>query len=145
MDEQEAKRLLIEILYATANEAENTNSIKDRITPELLALVYRLAKKHDLAHIVSRFVYCNQIEAEPNLFAKLQREEIISVYRYERMKYVYEEICSVFDEIKVAYVPLKGSVLRSYYPYESMRTSCDIDVLVRECDNKQFREQRLSV
>ncbi len=134
MDEKEVQHILIEILYATANEIENNESIKEKITPDILLAIYRLAKKHDLAHVVSRFVYRNKVEIDQELRARLQREEIISVYRHEQMKYTFGEICNFFDEAEISYIPLKGSVLRPYYPYESMRTSCDIDILIHEED-----------
>lgn len=134
MDEKEVQHILIEILYAAVNEVEDSESIKEKITPDMLLSVYRLAKRHDLAHVVSNFVYRNKIEIDQELQARLQREEIMSVYRNEQMKYSFREICGVFDEAGIEYIPLKGSVIRPYYPYESMRTSCDIDILIHEND-----------
>lgn len=134
MDEKKAQHILIEILYAAVNEVENNESIKEKITPDILPAVYRLAKKHNLAHVVSNFVYRNKIEIAQELQAQLQREEIMSVYMNEQMKYAFGIICGAFDEAGIAYIPLKGSVIRPYYPYESMRTSCDIDILIHEYD-----------
>ena len=134
MDEKNVQNILIEILYSAVNEVDDNDSIKQKITPDILISIYRLAKIHDLAHVVSNFVYRNKIELGKELQIRLQREEIMSVYRHEQMKYAFEEICSVFDETGIIYIPLKGAVLRPYYPYESMRTSCDIDILIREDD-----------
>ena len=134
MDEKEVQTILIEILYAAVNEVEKSPDVAQKITPDTLISIYRLAKKHDLAHIVSNFVYCNQIEINQEIRVKLHREELISVYRHEQMKYTFEQICSIFDEANLSYVPLKGSVTRPYYPYEHMRTSCDIDILIHEED-----------
>ena len=134
MAEKDAQDILIEILYLTVNGAEDYQSIKQKITPDILSSIYRLAKNHDLAHVISNFVYRAKIEIEPELQTKLQREELMSVYRNEQMKFTFGEICKIFDEAGIAYVPLKGSVLRPYYPYESMRTSCDIDVLIYKDD-----------
>lgn len=134
MDEKEVRHILMEILYATINEVENNESIKEKITPDILPAVYRLAKKHDLAHVVSNFAYRNKVAIDEELQTRLQREEIMSVYRHEQMKYAFGEICGVFDEAGIAYIPLKGSVIRPYYPHESMRTSCDIDILIHEED-----------
>ena len=46
----------------------------------------------------------------------------------------FEEICEALEQAKIPYLPLKGSVLRALYPKGWMRTSCDIDILVREAD-----------
>lgn len=135
MEEREIQEILIEILYAAVNEVVVDPEHIQRIANDNLASVYRLAKKHDLAHIVSSFVYQNNIEVKnEELRARLEREEMVAVYRYEQMKYSFEQICKIFDEARISYVPLKGAVIRAYYPYEHMRTSCDIDILIHEED-----------
>ena len=101
MDEKKVQHILIEILYATINEVEDNESIKEKITPDMFLSVYRLAKRHDLAHVVSNFAYKNKLEIDQDLLARLQREEIISVYRNEQMKYSFGEICGAFDEIGI--------------------------------------------
>ena len=134
MDEKEAQHILIEILYSAINEVEDREALEKKITPEILLSVCRLAKKHDLSYIVSSFVSRAGIEVDRELQAKLQQEEIVSVYRYEQMQYAFGEICRAFDEAEIAYIPLKGSVIRPFYPCEEMRTSCDIDILIHEED-----------
>ena len=135
MDEREIQKSLIEILCATVNETEADTDLIQRTTDDQLASVYRLAKRHDLAHVVSDFVYRNKIEIEnEELRTRLQQEALMAVYRHERMKHAFEQICVLFDEAQIAYVPLKGAVIRSFYPREHMRTSCDIDILIHEKD-----------
>ena len=41
MDEKEVQHILIEILYTAVNELENNESIKEKITPDILLAVYR--------------------------------------------------------------------------------------------------------
>lgn len=137
MGEKEVQNILIEILYSALNDIDSSTSLKEKLTPETVASVYRLAKKHDLGHILSNFIYRNQIEIPSQIQAKLQKEDVICVYRYEQMKYAFEEICEVLSEADVEYIPLKGAVIRPYYPLETMRTSCDIDILIHEQDLKK--------
>ncbi len=134
MEEKELRGLLIEILYASLNEVTVDASVKDALTPDVLETLYRLAKKQDLAHIVSSFVYQNGVSVPPELQAKLQKEEMLSIYRCERLDYALAEICEAFDAAHIAHIPLKGSVIRPYYPTASMRTSCDVDVLIHKQD-----------
>ena len=136
MTEKDIQRILIEMLYSTVNELPADEAFKQKLTTEAVATVYRLAKQHDLAHVVSHFVYHNQVQVDKELAQKLQREELLSVYRHEQMKSTLDEICSVFNGANIAHVPLKGAVIRAYYPFESMRTSCDIDILIHESDLK---------
>ena len=44
------------------------------------------------------------------------------------------KVCAALDGCGVPYVLLKGAVLRHLYPEITLRTSCDMDVLVREED-----------
>lgn len=103
---------------------------------ELKAL-YRLAKKHDVAHLIGAEltklgVLASFADCEA---AKLfEKEQMLAVFRSENLQHETEEICKSLGGAGIAHVPLKGAVIRSYYPESWMRTSCDIDVLVREED-----------
>ena len=39
-------------------------------------------------------------------------------------------MCCILESAQIPFIPLKGSVLRAYYPEAWMRTSCDIDIFV---------------
>ncbi len=128
------QEILIKILGVALTETELDSSVKEQLTPEVISALYAVSKHHDLAHIVAAVLYSNNVEIEKEVASKFSKEEILSVYRYEQMKYAYEEICEAFEEEQIPYIPLKGSIIRPYYPQESMRTSCDIDILVHEED-----------
>ncbi len=63
---------------------------------------------------------------------ELAFEIITALYRYEQLNCVYTELCSALEAAHISFIPLKGSILRKYYPEPWMRTSCDIDILVRK-------------
>ena len=133
MDAREIQQLLIEILYTELNEAEASAALLSKITEDALVFLYRLAKKHDLAQVLSKFVYKNKLAVSNEEFReRLQQEEILALCKQERMNYAFEQLCEVFDQENLPYIPLKGAVIRSYYPDERMRVSCDIDILVKE-------------
>ena len=56
------------------------------------------------------------------------------VFRYIQHDAALKSISTAFDGEQIPYVLLKGAELRHLYPADGMRTSCDIDVLVREQD-----------
>ena len=64
----------------------------------------------------------------------------MAVYRYEQMQYELEQICETLEKAKIPFIPLKGSVIRKYYPEPWMRTSCDIDILVDKSNLEQAKE-----
>ena len=61
---------------------------------------------------------------------------MLAVFRVERLNYDLVDLSEILEKAGVDFIPLKGSVLRGYYPSAYQRTSCDIDVLVREEDLK---------
>lgn len=133
MEDREIQRIMIEMLYTEINEVESDSILIQKVTEDNLLSIYRLAKQHDLAHVVYNYIKRNKITLEnKELRATLKKEEALSLYRYVQMKHTYEQVCNIFDEANISYVPLKGLIIRPYYPCENMRTSCDIDILIHE-------------
>ena len=133
MDEHNTQQLLAQILAEACEPREDTPAEQD-ISPEILASVYRLAQVHDLAHVVSWYIHKHKLQVPAELETSLKTVEFRSVFRYEQLKHTLKEICEAFEAIHIPYIPLKGSVIRPFYPVEWMRTSCDIDILIHEED-----------
>lgn len=117
------------------------------ISTRFLIEVYKLSKAHDVAHLVGDALNKNGVfenlpadidENERAAIAKVKEkfdEQIFTaVYRYENINYELERLKETLEEAKIPFIPLKGSVIRKYYPEPWMRTSCDIDILVKEKD-----------
>ena len=102
------------------------------LTDEELVKLYKLSKSHDLAHLVGDALIKNNLIGDGEIKAKFQKQMMLAVYRYEKINYELGRLRKVLNEAKIPFIPLKGSVLRRYYPEPWMRTSCDIDVLVHE-------------
>lgn len=110
-----------------------SEQVKTACTPEMLEGVYALAEKHDLAHLVGQAVSKLGLpESEP--LKKCKQAAMAAFVRYMRLNREYIQICNALEEAQIPFIPLKGSVLREYYPEPWLRTSGDIDILVREED-----------
>lgn len=99
-------------------------------TDEELIKLYELSKSHDLANIVGQALIKNGLIKNDEIKAEFQKEVIFSIYRYEHLNYELTKLCEALEQAKISFIPLKGSVIRRYYPEPWMRTSCDIDILV---------------
>lgn len=124
--------IFIRILRSELTETELDDSIKEQLTPGVVAALYSLAVRHDMAHIISSSLYKCGMQNVYAVYSKFDQKAIMSVYRNKQMKYAYGQICDTFDQAFIPYIPLKGSVICPYYPQESMRTSCDIDIFIKE-------------
>lgn len=108
--------------------------------------LYTLSKKHDLSHLVFDSAIKNElIDQNSETFHILNNQIIIAITRYKQQSYEFERICSCFQQNNIQFVPLKGLIIRDYYPEPWMRTSCDIDILINEEDLKKATESLLSI
>lgn len=110
---------------------------KLQLTEFSLANVIELAEKHDIAHIVAYGVI-NDIK-DGDVKQHLQQIVFRAVYRYECMNYVFKHVCEILEQAEIPFIPLKGAVIKKYYPEPWMRTSCDIDILVHERDSEKAK------
>ena len=91
-----------------------------------------LAKNHDLTHLVYDALSKNGLPCESR-FA--MQQYYAAIWRAERMGQALIDIAELFEKEGIDFMPLKGAVIRPMYPESWMRTSADIDILVREEDD----------
>ncbi|MBO5078603.1 MAG: nucleotidyltransferase family protein [Oscillospiraceae bacterium] len=115
---------------AVCGEAAN-DQLKMACTPDMLDAVYTLASRHDLAHLVGQAASKLDLP-ESEALTKCKQTAMQALMRYMRLSYEYEQTCQTLEQAQIPFIPLKGSVLREDYPEPWMRTSCDVDVLVKE-------------
>jgi len=116
------------------------------LTEETLLAVYGLSKKHALAHLAAHALEKNGLLPQSaELAQRFTEAELAAVPRYLRLTAALLALSAAFDKANIPYIPLKGSVLRSYYPEPWMRTASDIDVLVRPEDLPAAKELLLSL
>lgn len=129
--------LLFEVLNSfLKNQKLNTKDIDDETMTEL----FIVSKKHDLAHIVADVLYNNGVLKSDSEIAQLFKQaQFNALYRYTRQDYAKEQVYKLFEEEKIKFIPLKGSVLRDYYKEPYMRTSGDVDILVEEKNLNQAK------
>ena len=85
--------------------------------------LYKLSKAHDLAHLVGDALIKNDLIGNDEIKEKYQKQVMIAIYRYEKINYELNRLRSALNEAQIPFIPLKGSVLRQYYPEPWMRTS----------------------
>lgn len=108
---------------------------KEQLSTQALEEIYKLSKAHDIAHLVALGISkAGLLDNSNEWHVRFQREQIMAVYRYEQLNYDFENLCNALEKAQVPFVPLKGSVIRKFYPEPWMRTSGDVDILVHEQD-----------
>lgn len=95
----------------------------------------RLSAFHDLAHLVYFAQKDDPAFIASNSFDEFKKHYDISLLRQAKKEIAAEEIASALNAAGVPFIFLKGTVLMSFYPEPWMRTSSDVDILVRSEDH----------
>lgn len=129
------------LLRFEINGEELCENVKNLITLDILPALFKLAKRHDLTHLIGDALDRNGLLAGGTEAKKhFLTERNMAVYRYEQIQYELEQICDTLERAQISFIPLKGSVIRTFYPEPWMRTSCDIDILVDKSDLKTAQD-----
>jgi len=125
------EELLFALLRVAVCGETASEELNNACTDEQLGRVYALASRYDVAHLVGQAL--GKLNVGASEAAELCKKSTMrAVYRYVGMSNAYETVCQVLEDEKIPFIPLKGSVLRTWYPEPWMRTSSDMDILVRK-------------
>lgn len=135
------KELTFALLFAGLTGEKISDEVREVAkSAEAQRELFALAKSHDLAHIVGAVLSEAGVllsASELGEGVDFAKEQMVAVMRYRRLEYELSAVCEVLEAAEIPHAPLKGSVIRAYYPKPWMRTSCDIDVLVRPQDTER--------
>lgn len=127
----DAEKLLMALILKGLQGEKNDIEIPK----ETLRKVYNISRKHDLSHLVATALEnTDNFEKNGEIGKLLKKDYQIAIYRYSSMEYEYTRIIEAFSSAHIPYISLKGMVIKGLYPEAWMRTSCDIDILIKECD-----------
>ena len=101
---------------------------------ENLKELYMLASPQGLAPLFGQALSDLKLLGDDLLSHKIRAKTTQTFGVQTQQEMAFAQICQCLENQKIAFVPLKGSVIRKYYPQSWMRTSCDIDILIQEAD-----------
>lgn len=104
------------------------------LSEEQLNALLNLAKKQSLLPIIVVELDKFSDSFQYSIKEKIRNAQFSSLYAHEKLVYELESICEVFEKEKIPYIKLKGSRIKAFYPEPWMRTSGDLDILVKEED-----------
>jgi len=133
-----AQKLIIELIRYEISGIDVSKELISSIDENILEEVYEISISQDVSYIIaSALIKLNLLNEEVK--AVFFNEQLAGIYCYERFRHELESVCNLFEENHIKHIPLKGSVIRNYYPKPEMRTSCDTDILIHEEDLDKAR------
>ncbi len=132
-------RLLSALIRSAIKGGDITDGEKALFSPEMLPRLHKISVKHDIAPIVATALVNNALMsvADDEYYQMFKKEQFTAVYRTKGFEYETQRISQIFEANQIKYIPLKGSVIRKFYPEPWMRTSCDIDILISKPDTEK--------
>ena len=89
--------------------------------------------EYQLTQNVTNIAYVALERLSPSLNLKeYQLDYKFNILREARFEIAGQEIYSTFEKEEIHFLPLKGAILKSYYPKPSLRTFTDTDIYVGE-------------
>lgn len=108
---------------------------RSAVSPEQLPTLVALSKKFDMEHLLDLGLRQNGITLAQT--ASMEKSVLLAVFRWQRMENARQKLYAALEKAQIPFLPLKGSVIGEFYPEPWMRTSCDMDILVRQSDAKK--------
>ena len=136
--EQKTTDLMLKLMHSAVSGEALSADMRETCTKEEMSRALRLAAHHDLAHLVAWGAKKNGLAVM--LGADGEAYIMKAVYRYQQIKYEYDRLCTSLEKAEIPFIPLKGAIMRKYYPEPWMRTSCDIDILIHNEDIEKAKK-----
>lgn len=130
--DQRTNQMLFALLRSAIRGTSLTEEERNCYSPDLLEALLKISYKHDVIHLLVFGLKQNELLSQEN--SDIEKYILKAVYRYERIRYEYENLCAALEKAQIPFLPLKGAVLCQYYSEPWMRTSSDIDILVHRED-----------
>lgn len=99
--------------------------------------LYTFSKSHGVENMIYVGLRDMNIGVPEDIMAKFKQAYEIQIMVEATQALELEAIGRAFEEAGIDYIPLKGSVIKYLYPMPDYRKSGDIDILVREKDQKK--------
>ena len=97
------------------------------------------AKKHQIVPLIYYGIMYSEIEAPKDIFAETENITYQCIAVNHNQLYELEKLYRAFEESGIEYMPLKGAVMKCFYPKPEMRTMGDADILIKPLQYEKIR------
>lgn len=107
---------------------------EDPLSAGSVETILRVSKRHDLRHMTGWALKQLSVPLPEPAVQSVDADIFAATSRYAGLKHDITGICGLLENAQIDHLPLKGAVVRDLYPQKWMRTSSDIDILIRKAD-----------
>lgn len=124
MNDTEYRQSIDIIIYLCSCAINNILIDRNRLANINIDYVYLSAKKHMLSSMIGQSLNSVDLSSAEFIKSIAQEERKVIILEDE-----YKKVVTRFEASGIWYMPLKGMVLKEYYPGFAMREMADVDIL----------------
>ena len=128
------KNTLSDLIYLTNCAIKSEIPNAKRISKMNLKQLFYAAKRHMMTAIIADVLEKAGIEENHFMEAKAKAKRKCALLEIETAS-----LTNVLESEKIWYMPLKGAILKNYYPVSWMREMTDVDILFDSSFRKQVK------
>ena len=137
------QKLYLDVLYLLSCAANSKKAEKSKIDGMDLDALYALCKEHSITALVGS-VLTEHLKEKSEQYAKWSQEQMKALYRDMNFTAERANILAFLEENGIWYMPLKGIVLKEYYPHPELREFADNDILFDDTAAEKVEEYMLA-
>ena len=115
------------------NHKEDTSFIVDK---EKISFFYSLSKYHSLKAFLYQALKTSKVEIKQEHLERVEKDYLFNVRKCLAFEEERRDLYSYLNEQGIDFLPLKGIVIKDYYPDPNAREFADNDILFRDNDKK---------
>ena len=135
MDRQEYKKIAEVVIYLAGCAVNSQVPDKGKFSGVNLEDMHKFAEFHKISALI-----CMALESAGVKSDLFLQSKGLSFNKTARLEIDALEVFNKLEQAKIWYMPLKGYIMKNYYPAFGMREMTDIDVLFDASQARELRE-----
>ncbi len=107
--------------------------------------ILKVAKRHSVIPMIYYGALNCGVDSNSVQMQKTFLDVCAHIAYNEKQMWEIANLFEVFDREKVAYIPLKGTILKPLYPKSEMRSMSDADILIKTNEHKKIKDIMLEL
>ena len=136
MEKEQFGQYLHEYIRLIALYLDNKEDPSFEVDKDHMSFFYRLSKYHSLKALLYQVLKTTKVNIKEDYLNKLEQDYLFNVRKSLAFEEERKALYQYLDEQEIDYLPLKGIIIREYYPDPNTREFADNDILFGSGDKK---------
>ena len=140
MEQEQFKKYIHEYLKLLSLYLNKKEAKDFVINKEKASFFYRISKYHSLRSFFYQVVTALKLDVPQECLSKLEQDYLLNVRKAVSFEEERKALYGYLNEHGIDYLPLKGIIIKDYYPDQFSREFADNDILFDEKKDKLVKE-----